>query len=182
MISFFLSRFVLIAHCPSIPTIGLAHASKQIFRIVVILFAYTMYPSEGGSDEERPWTPWGFGARDDDRIAIPCGDDRVSLIATRTRASSLPGERFSSGWEISCRERRNELVVTRQFGLVDTRENAVQFLNECRAAINRAVQRGESIDSVVVTSIVDELATDCDVPIMRPPEGIERTSRETINS
>jgi hypothetical protein len=141
-----------------------------------------MYPSEGGSDEEQPRTPWGFGAQDDDRIIISCGDDRVSLVATRTRASYLPRERFSSGWEISCRERRNELVVTRQFGLVDTRENAVQFLNECRTAVNRAVQRGESIDSVVVTSIVDRLATDCDVPIMRSPEGIERTSRKKIDS
>ena len=140
-----------------------------------------MHPSEDGSDEEHSWTPWGFGAQDDDRIVMSCGGDRVSLVATRTRASYLPGERFSSGWEISCRERRNELMATRKFGLVDTRENAVQFLNECRTAINRAVQRGESIDSVVVSSIVDRLVTDCDVPIMRPPEGIVRTGRETID-
>lgn len=129
-----------------------------------------MYPFKGGSDEEQSGTR-GFGVWDDDTIVVSCGDGRVSLVATRTsNAEYLPDERFSSGWEISCRERRNELVVTRQFGLVDTRENAVQFLNECRSAINRSIQRGESIDSTVVSSIVDGLSTDCDVPIVRPPE------------
>lgn len=129
-----------------------------------------MSPFKGGSDEKQSWTG-GFGAWDDDTIVVSCGDDRVSLVATRTsHAGYLPDERFGSGWEISCRERRNELAVTRQFGLVDTRENAVQFLNECRTAINQSIQRGESIDSAVVSSIVEGLATDCDVPIMRPQE------------
>jgi hypothetical protein len=139
-----------------------------------------MYPLEGEGNEKQSWTR-GFGAWDDDTIVVSCGDGRVSLVATKTsHAGYHPDERFSSGWEISCRERRNELVDTRQFGLIDTRENAVQFLNECRAAINRAIQRGGSIDSVAVSSIVDGLVTDCDVPIVQPPEETS-TSRETLD-
>lgn len=123
------------------------------------------------SDRERPWTPLGSGVWEGDEITIPCADDRISLVAARTsRSSYAPDRDFTSGWEIASREQQNELVVTRQFGLVNTRENAVRFLDECRAAINRAMQEGESIDSLVVSSIVDGLMTDSDVPIMRPPE------------
>lgn len=139
-----------------------------------------MYPFKDGSDGEQSWTG-GFGVGDDDTIVVSCGDGRVSLVATRTtNAGYLPDERFSSGWEITCRERRNEIVVTHQFGLVDTRQSAVQFLNDCRGAINQAIQRRGPIDSTVVSSIVDKLATDCDVPIVRPPEGTHN-GRDMMN-
>lgn len=139
-----------------------------------------MYPVKRGIDEGQSWAG-SCGAWDDDTIVVSCGDGQVSLVATRTpHAEYFPDERFGSGWEISCRERRNELVATRQFGFVDTRENAVQFLNECRAAINQSIQHGGSIDSAVVSSIVDGLSTDCDVPIMRSPEQTA-SSRGTID-
>lgn len=142
-----------------------------------------MYPSEGETNEERPWTPRESGVWNGDEIDISWADDRVSLVATKTtRSSSLSSGHFTSGWEIVFQERRNELDVTRRFGFVDTRENAVRFLNECRTAINRAVQNGESIDSVVVSSIVSEMMDDCDVPIVRPSESAVNDTHDMIDN
>jgi hypothetical protein len=140
-----------------------------------------MYPSEGETNGERPWTPRESDVWNGDEINISCVDNRVSLVATKTTHSSpLSSEHFTSGWEIVFQERRNELDVTRRFGFVDTRENAVRFLNECRTAINRAIQNGGSINSVVVSSIVGEMISDCDVPIVRPPESAVNDNHNTI--
>jgi hypothetical protein len=128
-----------------------------------------MYVSEDGSAGDGPWLPWEADVWESDGIVIRV-DTRLSVVATKSsRSASLSDVHITSGWELATQEHRHDRVITSRFGLVASRENAVRILSACRAAISHAIQREGSIENIVVSSIVEEVVSDCNVPIVRLP-------------